>query len=170
MPVPLLTQPILCAGATKWTPRSGLGAAAAGHVFVSKVVENLINELYERYRSGEKMTIGNQKKDRRGRIIITCHLVGPQIMYADLEIKSKAPPPNGNGEVKIDGDDVAFGFGLGALFELSERTRFGVVYQSEIEPEFDGDVKISGPGTKSRHRYQDHAGTIYQGLRLSRAQ
>jgi len=70
---------------------------------------------------------------------------GPQIMYADLELKSKAPPPNGDGEVKIDGDDVAFGFGLGALFEVSERTRFGVVYQSEIEPEFDGDLKVSGP-------------------------
>jgi long-chain fatty acid transport protein len=71
---------------------------------------------------------------------------GPQIMYADLEMKAKAPPPRGNGEVKIDGDDVAFGFGLGGLIEWSERTRFGVVYQSEIEPEFSGDVKISGPG------------------------
>jgi long-chain fatty acid transport protein len=69
---------------------------------------------------------------------------GPQIMYADLELKTKAPPPNGNGEVKIDGDDVAFGFSLGALFEVSERTRFGIVYQSEIEPEFSGDVKFSG--------------------------
>ena len=73
---------------------------------------------------------------------------GPQIMYADLEMKAKAPTPNGTGKVKIDGDDVAFGFSLGALFEVSERTRFGLVYQSEIEPEFDGDVKISGPGTK----------------------
>ena len=71
---------------------------------------------------------------------------GPQVMYADLEIKAKVPPPNGNGEVKIDGNDLAYGFGLGALFEVSERTRFGVVYQSEIEPEFSGDVKISPPG------------------------
>ncbi|MEN8691198.1 MAG: outer membrane protein transport protein [Desulfobacterales bacterium] len=71
---------------------------------------------------------------------------GPQVMYANLELKAKAPPPKGAGEVKIDGDDLAFGFGLCALFELSERTRFGVVYQSEIEPEFDGDVKLSPPG------------------------
>lgn len=71
---------------------------------------------------------------------------GPQVMYANLELKAKAPPPTGIGEVKIDGDDLAFGFGLGALFELSERTRLGVVYQSEIEPEFDGDVKLSPPG------------------------
>ena len=71
---------------------------------------------------------------------------GPQVMYANLELKANAPPPKGTGEVKIDGVDLAFGFGLGALFELSERTRFGVVYQSEVEPEFDGDVKLSPPG------------------------
>jgi long-chain fatty acid transport protein len=29
---------------------------------------------------------------------------------------------------------------------VSERTRFGAVYQSEIEPEFEGDVKLSTPG------------------------
>ena len=71
---------------------------------------------------------------------------GPQIMYADLEMKAKAPPPNGSGEVTIDGTDIAFGYGLGALFEVSEQTRFGVVYQSEIEPEFDGDVKVDPIG------------------------
>jgi len=74
---------------------------------------------------------------------------GPQIMYAELELKAKGPPPNGNGKVKIDGNDVAFGFGLGALVELSEHTRFGVVYQSEIEPEFDGDVKFSQTGLEA---------------------
>ena len=71
---------------------------------------------------------------------------GPQVMYADLEMKAKAPPPNGKGDVQIDGDDIAFGFGLGGLIELSERTRFGIVYQSEIEPNFEGDTKISEPG------------------------
>jgi long-chain fatty acid transport protein len=71
---------------------------------------------------------------------------GPQIMYADLEMKIKAPPTNGTGTVKIDGNDVAFGFGLGALAEVSERTRFGLVYQSEIEPEFDGDVSVDPLG------------------------
>jgi long-chain fatty acid transport protein len=71
---------------------------------------------------------------------------GPQIMYADLEMKLKAPPPDGDGKVKIDGDDIAYGFGLGAMVEVSERTRFGVVYQSEIQPEFDGDVKVDPLG------------------------
>ena len=71
---------------------------------------------------------------------------GQQIMYADLEMKANAPPRSGRGEVTIDGDDVAFGYGLGALIEMSGRTRLGVVYQSEIEPEFDGDVSVDPIG------------------------
>ena len=91
---------------------------------------------------------------------------GPQIMYADLELKAKAPPPIGNGEVKIDGDDVAFGFGLGALIELSERTRFGISYQSEIEPEFSGDVKFSG-GAGSADAGTDTEITLARFIRIS---
>jgi long-chain fatty acid transport protein len=97
---------------------------------------------------------------------------GPQIMYADLEMKAKAPlpGPGGNGEVTINGNDVAFGFGLGALFEVNERTRIGLVYQSEIEPEFDGDVEISPPGAYGCDGYHTHICTIYSAFRLSRTQ
>ncbi len=90
-----------------------------------------------------------------------------EIMYAELEMKAKAPlpgPGGAEGEVKIDGNDVAFGFGLGALFELSERTRFGLVYQSEIEPEFDGDVDLSPPGLSVA---TDTTITLAQFIRLS---
>jgi long-chain fatty acid transport protein len=69
---------------------------------------------------------------------------GPQIMYAELEFKLKAPPPIGRGEVEIDGDDIAFGYDLGVMIEISKRTRFGIIYQSEIEPKFSGDVEFSG--------------------------
>ena len=69
---------------------------------------------------------------------------GPQVMYADFEFKSKAPPPIGIGEVEIDGDDIVFGYDFGAMVEISEQTRFGIVYQSEIEPIFSGDVEFSG--------------------------
>ena len=68
---------------------------------------------------------------------------GPQIMYANLDIKLRAPPPIGTGQVEIDGDDITFGYDFGVMVEISEQTRFGIVYQSEIEPEFDGDVKLS---------------------------
>ncbi len=71
---------------------------------------------------------------------------GMTVMYAKLEQTVAAPPPMGSGQVKIDGDDFAFGFNLGALVEVDEGTRFGVIYQSEIEPDFSGDVEISPPG------------------------
>ncbi len=70
---------------------------------------------------------------------------GLQIMYADFEFKLRAPPPIGIGEVEIDGDDITLGYDFGAMIEISEQTRFGILYQSEIEPEFSGDVELSGP-------------------------
>ncbi len=68
------------------------------------------------------------------------------VMYADLTYELAGPPINaptgGTGRVKVDGDDFAFGFNFGALFEVSPRTRVGVIYVSKVEPEFSGDLKI----------------------------
>ena len=69
-------------------------------------------------------------------------------MFADVDYELAAPT-GGVGQVEIDGDDWAFGFNFGALFELSPRTRFGLIYVSELEPEFSGDVEVNlfgGPG------------------------
>ena len=70
---------------------------------------------------------------------------GVIVTYADLDFKL-AVPPGGAGSGKIDGDDIAYGFNFGALFELSPRTRIGVVYVSEQEIEFDGNLKVNPPG------------------------
>jgi long-chain fatty acid transport protein len=91
---------------------------------------------------------------------------GPQIMYANLEMKTKVPPPNGTGEVKIDGDDVAFGYDVGALVELGQKTRIGILYQSEIEPEFSGDVKFSG-GAVNADAGTDTKITLARFIRIS---
>jgi long-chain fatty acid transport protein len=78
---------------------------------------------------------------------------GLTAMYADLDYKLAAPPVNppagGDGRVKIDGNDWAFGYNLGALFELSSRTRVGITYVSKLEPSFGGDLSVrpgTGPG------------------------
>ena len=50
---------------------------------------------------------------------------------------------------EIDGNDWAFGYNFGALFELSSRTRIGVTYVSKLEPSFGGDLSVrsgTGPG------------------------
>jgi long-chain fatty acid transport protein len=67
------------------------------------------------------------------------------LTYADLDYKL-AVPPGGAGSAKIDGDDFAHGFNFGALFDLSPQTRVGVIYVSEQEIEFDGNLKVNPPG------------------------
>jgi long-chain fatty acid transport protein len=71
------------------------------------------------------------------------------IMYGKLEEKIAAPPPDGTGEVEIDGDDTEFGFSFSALVEPSDRTRIGIVYASEATPNFDGDISVKPPGLKT---------------------
>ena len=70
---------------------------------------------------------------------------GPMITYSSLDYKL-AVPPGGGGRAEVDGDDVAFGYTLGALFELSPQTRLGVTYLSEQSLDFEGDLKISPIG------------------------
>lgn len=72
-----------------------------------------------------------------------------QAVYSNLNLHFAVPRilanrPEGNGS--INGDDVLPGFTLGAMYELSERTRFGLSYQSELEPKFDGDLKTNPAG------------------------
>jgi long-chain fatty acid transport protein len=64
------------------------------------------------------------------------------VLYGQLKETLAAPPPSGTGEVEIDGDDWEIGFGLSALLEVGEGTRLGLVYSSEVEPEFGGDVDV----------------------------
>ena len=63
-------------------------------------------------------------------------------MYAKLDFKIAVPGPMGEGQAEIDGDDWAFGYNFGAMVEPTEQTRFGVIYQSKIEPDFQGDLKL----------------------------
>ena len=55
-------------------------------------------------------------------------------------------PGFGDGRSEIETDSVEFGFGLSTLYQSSERTRWGLTYQSEIKPKQDGDNDLSGLG------------------------
>jgi long-chain fatty acid transport protein len=70
---------------------------------------------------------------------------GPMFTYGDLEFKL-AVPPGGAGRGKLEGDDIAVGFTLGALVELSPQTRIGVSYLSEQNLEFEGDLEVEPLG------------------------
>jgi long-chain fatty acid transport protein len=71
-----------------------------------------------------------------------------QYWYADLNLKLEVPRLNTNrpdGRASVNGDDTGFGFTLGAMYELTERTRFGINYQSELQPDFSGEAKLRFP-------------------------
>jgi long-chain fatty acid transport protein len=70
---------------------------------------------------------------------------GVMVTYADLDFKL-AVPPGGAGNAKIDGDDITHGFNFGAMFDLSPQTRIGVIYVSEQEIDFDGNLKVNPAG------------------------
>jgi long-chain fatty acid transport protein len=55
-------------------------------------------------------------------------------------------PQGADGESKIKADgDWGYGFNLGVLFELSEETRFGIAYRSEISYDLKGDADFKTP-------------------------
>ena len=70
---------------------------------------------------------------------------GAILTYGTMDYTLAAPPPAGTARVNIDADDTAFGFTFGGPFELTERTRFGIVYATETKLTLSGDVSISGP-------------------------
>jgi long-chain fatty acid transport protein len=54
-------------------------------------------------------------------------------------------PGQADGKAVIEGDSWGWGFNLGALFELSEDTRIGLHYRSEVEQDIEGDVRFTLP-------------------------
>ena len=53
--------------------------------------------------------------------------------------------PAGDGRAKTDGNDWGFGYNLGAIFQATESTRFGLAYRSKVEQQLDGDVNFVRP-------------------------
>ncbi len=55
-------------------------------------------------------------------------------------------PGFGEGSMKIDADGATVGFGLSALYQFTDRTRVGLIYRSELDPELEGGADFSGLG------------------------
>ncbi len=60
-----------------------------------------------------------------------------------------------DGRSRIEGDSWGWGFNLGALYELSEDTRIGIHFRSEVEHNIEGDVKFSVPIPALRPVFSD---------------
>lgn len=75
---------------------------------------------------------------------------GPVIQYISADLTNATFVPAGPGFVEglaeLEGDDVAAGFTAGIVVELSDSTRIGASYRSEIEHTLEGDISISVGG------------------------
>ncbi len=76
---------------------------------------------------------------------------GATVLYSKLDQKTAinnqlTDPGVPDGEIKIDDDDLGYGFNLGILIEPREDLRFSLTYRSKVEVEFKDVVEIKGIG------------------------
>ena len=77
------------------------------------------------------------------------------LSYSSFEqeraVRNIFDPGFGDGKSELETDGFEVGFGLSTLYQSSDRTRWGLTYQSEIEPDQDGDSDFSdlGPNTEA---------------------
>ncbi len=90
----------------------------------SEVLSFNINPVVS-YRLNDQWTIG----------------AGFDALYTDGQITSRQPRIGGN-LFDLEGDDWGFGYNVGVLFELNERTRFGLHYRSAIELNLEGSAEV----------------------------
>ena len=66
---------------------------------------------------------------------------GPYLMYVDSKTKARVNnllPGAGDGSVKLDESGADLGFSLSMMYQLTDSTRFGATYRSELKPELEG--------------------------------
>jgi long-chain fatty acid transport protein len=70
-------------------------------------------------------------------------------MYGKLEQKvaiNNVREGLADGQLEVDDSAWGWGFNLGLLYEVDARTRFGLVYNSQVDLDFSSDVQLSGLG------------------------
>ena len=81
---------------------------------------------------------------------------GASWMKFDADLRNKVPIVAGfsylgDAEVKLKGDDTAWTYNLGAMFQVSPKTRVGLSYRSRAKFRLEGTVQVSSPfGTTSQ--------------------
>ncbi|NMF91307.1 OmpP1/FadL family transporter [Aromatoleum petrolei] len=65
-----------------------------------------------------------------------------------LAVANLGPVPLASSTAKLEVDNDAWGWNVGALFTLSPTTKVGVSYRSKIDHKLDGDLKVEGPAAQ----------------------
>jgi long-chain fatty acid transport protein len=96
------------------------GWAGSDHGVTSKVTSVTTTPMVA-YKATDKLSLG----------------VGLPIQYMKARLTNTYAK---QGLVEMEGDTVDVGYQLGAMYELSDKTRFGVGYRSEVNHKLKGDV------------------------------
>ncbi len=80
------------------------------------------------------------------RLSLGASLALTYISYEQDNAVFNPEPELDDGNMNIDADDFAVGFGMSAMYDVSLSTRAGINYRSEIEPELDGKLRFTGLG------------------------
>ncbi len=80
---------------------------------------------------------------------------GINLMYAKAELTNAVDfgliglgptqSQNADGFVKLEGDNWAFGFNIGILYEFNQNTRMGITYHSKVKHKLKGDADFTIP-------------------------
>ncbi len=68
-----------------------------------------------------------------------------QWYFASVDLSTRVPnplPQRADGFATVDGTDSDVAYTLGLLYEFSDQTRLGLKYQSEMSPEFAGELSL----------------------------
>jgi long-chain fatty acid transport protein len=66
---------------------------------------------------------------------------GVSAMWAKATLTSAVNLGAAESSTKVQGDDWGFGFNMGAIYQATADTRFGLAYRSKVEQHLDGDAK-----------------------------
>lgn len=73
---------------------------------------------------------------------------GPTINRINGELTSNTDQsmiaPGLQGKSKVKGDDMGYGYNLGVMIDLSDRTTWGLTYHSKVKYKLEGDITVSG--------------------------
>ena len=111
--------------------------SGSDHGITSKVITSTFTPMAA-YKLTDKLSVG----------------AGLPIQYVKARLTNSAYHPLAGdlGDVSLKGDTVDVGYQLSAMYELSDDTRFGVNYRSEINHKLKGDISGSN-GTASMVPY-----------------
>jgi long-chain fatty acid transport protein len=118
------------------------------HALTSELVTININPSVA-WRIDEMFSVGFGVNIQRAEATLSSAIDFGAIAVDALGMKTAAMlgllPETVDGEGEVTGDDWSFGWNIGVLVELDEKTRFGVAYRSPVRHTIEGDADFTVP-------------------------